>query len=162
MPSAAQKAAMALVATLTAAGAATPVLVKWEGWVNIAYPDPAIGPALATACAGVTEGVILGHRYTDAECEGMVAQALVKHGLQIAPCLPDELPVKTRAAFMSAAYNIGVSNFCHSSMSRKALAGDLPGACGALSLWTKAGGRELAGLVRRRADEKALCLEGLA
>ena len=47
-------------------------------------------------------------------------------------------------------------------MSRRALAGDLRGACEALMLWTRAGGREVRGLVNRRTAERKLCLEGLS
>jgi lysozyme len=47
---------------------------------------------------------------------------------------------------------------CGSTVQRKALANDWPGACAALDLYNKAGGRVMRGLVLRRADEKALCL----
>ena len=46
-------------------------------------------------------------------------------------------------------------------MSRKAKAGDLRGACEALMLWNKAGGKVVRGLTRRRTAERDLCLEGL-
>jgi GH24 family phage-related lysozyme (muramidase) len=44
---------------------------------------------------------------------------------------------------------------------RKANAGDMPGACAELSRWTRAGGNELPGLVKRRAAERELCERGL-
>jgi lysozyme len=50
-------------------------------------------------------------------------------------------------------------------MSRRALAGDLRGACDALLMWTKARGNGrlvvVRGLVNRRNAERALCLRGL-
>ncbi|MBY5974980.1 glycoside hydrolase family protein, partial [Ferrimonas balearica] len=79
--------------------------------------------------------------------------------------LPAQLPDQTRAAFVSAAYNIGAGAFCGSSMSRRAQAGDLVGACDALLMWNKARVkgvlRPVTGLTRRRQAERALCLEGV-
>lgn len=153
------KRAAAIAGLFLAAATATPLVLQWEGWENKAYPD-VVG--VWTACAGTTRGVRPGQTFTDPQCESLAARELVEYGAAIAPCLPRELPVETRAAFISAAYNIGTSAFCGSSMSRKALAGDLRGACGALLMWTRAGGREVRGLVRRRAAEHELCVSGLS
>ncbi|PJE29977.1 hypothetical protein CVM39_08810 [Pseudooceanicola antarcticus] len=61
---------------------------------------------------------------------------------------------------------MGAGAFCGSSMSRRALAGDLAGACDALLMWNKARmkGRlqPVRGLTRRREAERDLCLQGLA
>jgi lysozyme len=91
-----------------------------------------------------------------------LAEDVIKHGLEISPCLPDELPIETRAAFISFGFNVGSSAFCRSTLSRKALAGDLRGACAELSKWTKSAGRVMAGLVRRRVAERKLCESGLS
>lgn len=147
----------AVAATLAAAALAVPAIVRWEGWERVAYKDPV---GIITACAGATKGVTQ-RTYADAECEALLLRDVVDHAWRINTCLPADLPTETRAAFISAAYNIGTGAFCGSSMSRKALAGDLKGACASLSLWTKAGGRELRGLVNRRADERTLCERGL-
>jgi lysozyme len=72
-------------------------------------------------------------------------------------CIHVPLTDGQRVAFVDAAYNIGVSNFCHSSMARRANAGDMAGSCAALSLWDRVGRRRIAGLTRRRAAERALC-----
>lgn len=148
-----------LGSVLAACAMCAPLVVKWEGWELKTYPDPI---ALPTACAGVTSGILPGKAYTDAQCQQMTAQALVQHGVAIAQCLPASLPAETRAAFTSLAYNIGDGAFCRSSVARHANAGDLRAACAALSLYTFAGGKQLPGLVARRADERALCLKGLA
>lgn len=150
--------AKGVAALFGAAALATPLIVQWEGWERVGYRDP-IG--LATACAGATRGAVVGKVYTDAECEALLIRDVIEHGRSIERCLPDSLPTATRAAFISTAYNVGAAKFCGSSMSRKALAGDLRGACDALLMWTKAGGVELRGLVRRRQAERTLCLSGL-
>lgn len=150
--------ARAVAALFGAAALATPLIVQWEGWERVGYRDPV---GLATACAGTTKGAVVGKTYTDAECEALLVRDVISHGQAIKRCLPDALPVEAHAAFISAAYNIGAAKFCGSSMSRRSLAGDLAGACAALSLWTKAGGVELRGLVRRRQAERSLCERGL-
>jgi lysozyme len=75
---------------------------------------------------------------------------------------PDAIPDKSYLAFFSGTNNIGVGAFCRSSMARLANAGDLRGACNALMLYVNAGAKKnVRGLVLRRTDERAMCLEGL-
>jgi lysozyme len=104
---------------------------------------------------------VIGKTYDDQKCAELLAQDAVKHGLDIAKCLPDELPTETRAAFISFGFNVGSAKFCASTLAAKARAGDLRGACAELSRWTTAGGKTLPGLVKRRATERALCERGL-
>jgi lysozyme len=147
-----------LAAVLAACGAAAALVVGFEGWRTTPYKDPV---GILTVCDGVTRGVRADHVYTDQECAALAAHELVDHGLAIAPCLPEALPTDTRAAFTSFGYNVGAAAFCSSTLARKANAGDLAGACAELSRWTLAGGRQLPGLVKRRAAERALCERGL-
>lgn len=137
---------------------ALPMIQQWEGRSLVAYPD-IVG--VATICDGETRGVQMGDRATPEDCDRMTAAAVAEFEAAIRPCLPDDLPVKMRAAFVVTAYNIGSAGFCRSTMSRRAKAGDLRGACDALMMWTKAGGREVRGLVNRRTAERRLCLEGV-
>lgn len=153
-----RRASLVIAAALSGAAVATPLVIKWEGWQTRDYTD-IIG--VATACAGVTEGAKAGTIRSEAECQGKTALALAQHAIAIAPCLPDDLPPKTRGAFVSFAYNVGVANFCGSTLSRKARSGDLAGACAELSRWTFAAGKQVQGLVNRRAEERAWCEEGL-
>ncbi len=133
-------------------------IMPWEGRELRAYRD-IVG--VWTICYGDTRGVKPGQVASVSECDSMLAKSVRGYADGIAKCLPASLPDKTRAAFISAAYNIGVSGFCGSSMSRRAKAGDLRGACDALLLWNKAGGKVVKGLTNRRQAERALCLEGL-
>lgn len=148
----------AIGAILAAAGAAAGLVVTHEGWLNKTYLDPV---GIPTACAGITEGVVKGRTYSDDECIALTVQAVAKHGSEIARCLPAHLPTDARAAFTSFSYNVGTGAFCKSTLARKANAGDLRGACAELSRWTYAGGRQLPGLVTRRAAERAMCERGL-
>lgn len=147
-----------LSAILSACGLAAGLVVTHEGWVPKTYNDPV---GIPTACAGVTEGVIPGRVYSDDECVQLTAAAMVKHGVGIDRCIKVEIPVDTRAAFTSFAYNVGVENFCGSTAAKRLNAGDAQGACAELSRWVYAGGKQLPGLVRRRAAERSLCEKGL-
>jgi len=150
-----------LLAIVGAAAAAsllvfTPVQ---EGRVLKTYRD--IGGVL-TYCDGATENAQAGKTYTPAECDVQLDRDLERHAAGIAQCVPmDSLTDGQKVAFVDAAFNIGVSAFCGSSMARKAKAGDMAGACDALLLWNRAGGREVAGLTKRRQRERELCRQGL-
>lgn len=131
-----------------------------EGVINVGYLDPV---NVATRCVGHTgPEVVVGKRYSDEVCTSDLASDLIKHGLEIDRCITREIPVESRAAFTSFAFNAGSAAFCRSTMARKLNAGDLAGACAELSRWVYAGGKKFKGLERRRADERALCEKGLA
>ncbi|MBL8773341.1 MAG: lysozyme [Phenylobacterium sp.] len=151
--------AKGVAAVFAAAALAIPVIAEFEGYVPKAYKDPV---GIPTACYGSTAGIEMERTYSDAECARRLADDAATHGLEIAHCLPANLPTEVRAAFTSFAFNVGSNRFCASGVARKANAGDLRGACADLSRWVYAGGRQLSGLVRRRAAERALCERGLA
>jgi len=61
-------------------------------------------------------------------------------------------------AIVSFAYNAGLGNYQRSTIRMKVNRGEWDDAAHAFLLWTKAGGKEVAGLVRRRKAERALFL----
>ena len=70
-------------------------------------------------------------------------------------------PVTTdgqKSALVSFAFNVGLGNLQRSTIRMRHNRGDYQGAAEAFMMWTKAGGRELPGLVKRRLDEKKLYL----
>ena len=135
-----------------------PLVMLWEGTVLQSYRDP-IG--VVTACVGHTGPELrMGQRYTRRQCEDMLYGDLLKHA-QALDCIKRPLTDNQKAAFLSFAFNVGDRAFCDSTLARKANAGDMSGACAELSRWTRAGGRELPGLVKRRAAERDLCERGL-
>jgi lysozyme len=142
---------------------ATPVISEFEGRELKAYQD-IVG--VWTICDGETLNVKPGDVATDAECDQMLAERVHEYATAISICLPPDLAPETMAAFTSGAYNIGVGGFCGSSMSRRAIAGDMHGACDALLKWDKGTVkgvfRAILGLTLRRKAERALCLSGLA
>lgn len=145
----------------TIAGALAVGLVGgWEGMKTVAYRDIVGVP---TVCFGETRGVEMGDRYTVEECQVMLGDALMEFEAGIRRCLtnPDAIPEKSYVAFLSLSYNIGVGAFCSSTVVRRANAGNIEGACEAIVMWNRAGGKVVQGLVNRRADERRICLEGV-
>jgi len=65
-------------------------------------------------------------------------------------------------AMVSLCYNIGTGAFGGSTVIRRHVERDYPAAAAAFLLWTKAGGVVLAGLARRREEERALYLSDAA
>ncbi len=63
---------------------------------------------------------------------------------------------------VSFAFNVGLGNFQRSTLRMKTNRGDFEEAAEEFMKWTKAGGRVLPGLVKRRQDERALYLSGLS
>jgi lysozyme len=61
-------------------------------------------------------------------------------------------------ACVSFSFNVGLGNFQRSTIRMKANRGEWEEAADAFLMWTKAGGKELPGLVKRRKDERALFL----
>lgn len=147
------------IGALTGSLGMTGALVTWfEGRSLLAYADPV---GIPTICEGVTRGVSLGDRATSTECD-----QLLERELNIALAAVDRqarvpLPETRRAALGSFVYNVGERQFARSTLLRKLNAGNAQGACAELSRWVYAGGKRLAGLVKRRAAERELCEVGL-
>ena len=64
-------------------------------------------------------------------------------------------------ALVSFAFNVGLGNLQRSSIRMRYNRGDIEGAADAFLMWTKAAGRVLPGLVKRRQDERAMFLTHL-
>lgn len=148
------KARLAAKIGAVALAAAVPVIVAYEGTVFKTYRDPV---GILTACVGHTGPELKpGQKFTRQQCDDMLYADLLKHTKAL-DCVRRPLQPHESAAFLSFAFNVGVSNFCKSTLARKANAGDMPGACAELSKWTLSKGQELPGLVARRAAERRLC-----
>ena len=143
------------IGALTGVLGMTGALVTWfEGRSLVAYLDPV---GIPTICEGVTQGVKLGDRATPAQCDQLLQRelriALTAVDRQVRVPLPDT----RRAALGSFVYNVGEGQFSSSTLLRLLNSGDERGACAQLSRWVYAGGKQLAGLVNRRAAERELC-----
>lgn len=135
-----------------------------EGDRLTAYPDPATGADPWTIGYGHTgPDVHPGLTITQAQAEALLEQDLAKFEDGVndlltsdAGCNDDQF-----SAMVSLSYNIGLGNFEKSSVLRFHNAGQYAQAADAFLLWDKAAGQVMAGLVRRRHQERELYL-GLA
>jgi lysozyme len=152
---------VAIAASAAVMASAAAFVAPWEGLFTHPYRD-IVG--VVTWCYGETEGRPKAS-YTPQECDGLLAAKLPRYYSEIAACwgpaIDAKLTDKQKIAFTSAAYNFGSAAFCRSSMLSRLRAGDMRGACDALMLYVRAGGRVVQGLVNRRRAERKLCLEGL-
>ena len=144
----------------------------WEGehkvgeW-HVGYLDTIAEPDLATACYGHTETAVVGWRYSQEQCDALLAADLVtyREGVRNAFTYKTKsirITPKRGAAFTSLTYNIGIRAASRSTAVRRLNRGDIDGACTAMGWWNKSGGRIVRGLVNRRRAEVAYCMEGLA
>lgn len=150
--------------TFAADGRATVRHVSGRQYLS-AYLDIA---GIPTACDGITAGVTIGARYTPAQCTAALEAELVKHAEGVMACTPSLWPSgrdHQRVAAVLLAYNIGVANWCASTARRRFEAGQWRAGCDAFLAWNKArvGGvlRPIAGLSKRREQERLVCLKGL-
>ncbi|OJA82898.1 glycosyl hydrolase [Burkholderia ubonensis] len=148
-------------------GAATAALLvsivpKFEGTKLVGYLDPV---GIPTKCMGDTTNVVVGQRYSEAECRESLERQLIAHAEPVLKCTPSlKGHTYQLAAAVSFAYNVGTSEYCGSATAKRFNAGDWRGACRAMNQsdtgrpqWVYSDGRMLPGLVKRRADERALC-----
>ncbi|MGP3789783.1 lysozyme [Pseudomonas sp. B392_1p] len=148
-----------IVGALTGAlGIAGAVVTWFEGRSLVTYLDPV---GIPTICDGITSGVQLGQAATEAECDALLAEELGKAMGAVDRLAVHEQPDTRRAALASFVYNVGAGAFARSTLLRLLNAGDAAGACAELSRWVYAGGKQLSGLVKRRATERELCEVGL-
>src|SRR5690606_24325011 len=115
---------------------------------------------LPTACFGSTRGVQIGKQYRPEECAALLARDVIE-AARVLDCFTVPLTEGQQTAVTSWAYNVGVSAACGSTLVRLANAGRAAAEwCDQLLRWNRAGGKVVAGLVRRRAEERALCVQG--
>lgn len=140
-------------------------LVVFEGYRGTAYDDGAGTQTVGFGSTRWEDGspVQPGDRITPERAVVRLAQDAHAYGLEVARCVGD-VPLHQHEfdAFVLLAYNIGTGAFCRSTLVRKLkqTPPDYAGACAEIRRWTRAGGRELPGLVRRREAEYRLCVSG--
>lgn len=96
-----------------------------------------------------------------AEVDAILAQDLARFERGVARLCPAVIGRQGPFdALVSFAFNVGLGNLQRSGLRMKTNRGDFEEAADEFMKWTKAGGRVLPGLVKRRMDEKALYLSG--
>lgn len=148
-----------LVATLAISGSALVTLALSEGFRDKTYDD---GVGVNTIGFGTTEGVKPGDRITVERALIRLLDDTKKKEVELKRCIGN-VPMHQHEwdAIVSWTYNVGTGAACKSTLVRKLKAGDYSGACAELLRWTKAGGKELPGLVKRRQAEYKQCMGGV-
>jgi GH24 family phage-related lysozyme (muramidase) len=135
---------------------------KFEGLRTGAYRDAAgvwtIGYG-HTSCAGPPR-VGRGMKITRTEAASILARDVAGFAEGVASHVRVPLSDGQFSALVSFAYNVGLENFRKSSVLRAVNDGDCSAVPRRLSLWVKAGGKVLPGLINRRAAEGALFMRG--
>lgn len=131
-----------------------------EGLRLTAYTDPVgvwtIGYGHTTA-AGPPK-VERGMKITDAGADAILRQDLAKFEGYVSNAVKVPLNQNEFDALVSFTFNLGPGNLRSSTLLKKLNAGDRAGAADEFLKWTKAGGKTLPGLVKRREAERALFL----
>lgn len=129
-----------------------------EGLRLTAYADPVgvwtIGYGHTTA-AGPPK-VERGMKITDAGADAILRQDLAKFEGYVSSAVKVPLNQNEFDALVSFTFNLGPGNLRSSTLLKKLNAGDRAGAADEFLKWTKAGGKTLPGLVKRREAERAL------
>ena len=97
------------------------------------------------------------------EVDAILAQDLARFERGVARYCPAAVNSQGQFdALVSFAFNVGLGNLQRSSIRMRYNRGDIEGAADAFLMWTKAAGKVLPGLVKRRQDERAMFLARLS
>lgn len=102
-----------------------------------------------------------GQTINEAQAEDLLRQDLAKFEQGVSNYVKVGLNQNQFDALVSWSYNLGLGNLQKSDMLTYINKGDFANAAKELILWNKAGGKVLAGLVKRRAAEQALFTQGV-
>ncbi|OLS61496.1 lysozyme [Pseudomonas putida] len=131
------------------------MIKSFEGLRLQAYQD-SVG--VWTIGYGATRGVKAGMSITKEQAERMLLNDVQRFEPEIERLVTAKLSQNQWDALICFTYNLGAANLESSTLRRLLNDGDYAGAAAQFPRWTKAGGRELPGLVRRRAAERNLFL----
>ena len=131
------------------------LIKSFEGLRLQAYQD-SVG--VWTIGYGTTRGVNAGMTITKEQAERMFLNDVQRFEPEVERLVTTKLNQNQWDALVCFTYNLGAANLESSTLRRLLNAGDYAGAADQFPRWNKAGGKVLAGLVRRRAAERELFL----
>ena len=134
------------------------LICSFEGLRLNAYDD---GVGVWTIGFGTTiypNGIRVkrGDTCTEAQAKAYMAHDLKKFELAVNSSVTMSINQNQFDALVLLAYNIGTNAFKNSTLVKKLNANDVRGAAAQFSVWNKAGGNVMQGLVNRRAVERKL------
>jgi len=131
----------------------TKILKFFEGCRLTAYQD-SVG--VWTIGYGHTKGVYDGMTITQEEAEQMLLTELEEYEGYVEKYVTVPLTQNQFDALVVWVYNLGPTNFRNSTLLKELNSGNYTAAGKEITRWNKAGGKVLAGLVRRREAEAKL------
>ena len=131
----------------------TKLLKFFEGCKLTAYQD-SVG--VWTIGYGHTKGVYDGMTITQEEAEQMLLTELEEYEGYVEKYVTVPLTQNQFDALVCWVYNLGPTNFKNSTLLKELNSGNYTAAGKEITRWNKAGGKVLAGLVRRREAEAQL------
>tara|TARA_R110002020_G_C15823147_1_gene733363 strand:+ start:109 stop:552 length:444 start_codon:yes stop_codon:yes gene_type:complete len=132
------------------------LIKKFEGCELTAYQDSV---DVWTIGYGHTKGVEEGQEITQDEAEDMLASELGEYEGYISDMVECDLEQCQFDALVAWVYNLGPTNLRSSTMLKRLNKKDFDDVPNQIKRWDKAGGKVLAGLVRRR-EAESLLFEG--
>lgn len=133
------------------------LIKEHEGLRLSAYPDPASGGDPWTIGYGSTRGVKRGMTITKDQADQRLRQDVQDAESAVSRLIP----IRTQGqhdALVSFVFNLGANSLKESTLRRLHNEGNYVAAANEFARWKFAAGKVMPGLVRRRADEKALYL----
>jgi lysozyme len=135
------------------------IIKKYEGLKLEAYICPANVPTIGFGSTFYPDGrrVKLGDKITITEAESILLHDIKRFEKEVRNSVKIEITNNQLSALVSFVYNVGASAFRKSTLLKKVNANPTD-----LSIhnefmrWTRAGGKVLPGLVKRRAEESKL------
>ncbi|WP_264309302.1 lysozyme [Pseudomonas putida] len=132
------------------------LIKSFEGLRLQAYQD-SVG--VWTIGYGATRSMQPGMKVSMEQAERMLLNDVQRFEPEVERLITSPLSQNQWDAMISFTYNLGAANLESSTLRRLINAGNYVAAADQFPRWNKAGGKVLAGLVRRRAAERDLFLE---
>lgn len=102
----------------------------------------------------VAKGMVI----TTADAEILLAKDIEKFEIGVRKLVSNACTSNQFSALVCFSFNVGLGALGKSTLLKKLVAGDISGAADEFLKWNKAGGKEVAGLTRRRVAERQLFL----
>jgi lysozyme len=138
---------------LTYSKAGAKLTESFEGLRLTAYRD--VADVLSIGYGHTGPDVHEGMTITPEQAEGLLMDDIQKASSCVNTAVTYQLTQPEFDAVVDLTYNIGCAAFCGSTMRRLLNEGDIMGASKQFELWDHAGGKVVAGLLRRRIAEAA-------
>lgn len=136
------------------------LIKQFEGCRLAAYQDSVGVWTIGYGWTQSVDGnpVAKGMAITQQKADDLLKQGVVQYENGVNSLVKVQLNQNQFDALVDFAYNLGVNALRGSTLLKKLNTGDYAGAANEFTKWNKAGGKELAGLMRRREAEKSLFL----